>query len=138
VASLLNDPAIASELQAYVCSNKWAINLAKLAQFTWKVLILSATDKYPKHIVNEEIPKGLKQYLEYELFPCIQLKVACGISLSTVCHWSHLKAFSTFLAKKACIYDHPDVVALRTSAGSFLASNAGLLCMSCPIRGGIP
>jgi len=93
VASLLNDPAIATELRAYVRSNKWAMNPAKLAQFTQKELIPSAADTYLKHIINNKIPKGLKRYLKYELFPHIQLKVAHGISLSTAHRWLHLKGF---------------------------------------------
>jgi hypothetical protein len=116
VASLLNDPAIAAELRAYVRSNKWAINPAKLAQFTQKELIPSAADQYLKHIVNEEIPKGLKQYLEYVLFPRIQLKVARGISLSTARRWLHREGFQYISHKKGLYFDghdRPDVVAYR-------------------------
>ena len=116
VALLLNDPAIAAELRAYVHSNKWAMNPAKLAQFTQKELIPSAADKYLKHIINEEIPKGLKQYLEYELFPRIQLKTARGISLSTARRWLHLEGFWYISHKKGLYFDghdRPDVVAYR-------------------------
>jgi hypothetical protein len=116
VASLLNDPAIAAELRAFVRSNKWAMNPAKLAQLTQKELIPSAADKYLKHIVNEEIPKGLKRYLEYELFPRIQLKVARGISLSTARRWLHSEGFRYLSHKKGLYFDghdRPDVVAYR-------------------------
>jgi hypothetical protein len=44
--SLLDDPVIAAELRTYLCSNKWAMNLGKLAQFSKNELIPSAADKY--------------------------------------------------------------------------------------------
>ena len=34
VFTLLSDPAVCAELQSYVQSNKWALNLVKLAAFT--------------------------------------------------------------------------------------------------------
>lgn len=113
IASLLDDPAIGAELRAYVRLNKWAVNPAKLAQFTQKKLILSAADQYLKHIVNKEMPAGLKQYMEYVLFPRIQLKVARGISLSTARRWMYLEGFHYISHKKGLYFDghdRPDVV----------------------------
>ncbi|KAG1726480.1 hypothetical protein EDB19DRAFT_1897638 [Suillus lakei] len=83
VYSLLSDPDIAGECRTYLRSNKWAVNPEKLAQFTSGKLIHSAASKYLQHMVDEEMPKGLKKYLELELFPCIHMKVARGVSLST-------------------------------------------------------
>jgi hypothetical protein len=97
IASSLINPAVAAKLRANVYSNKWAMTPAKLAQFTQKKLIPSAADKYLKHIVNEETPKRLKQYLEYELFPHIRLNVAHGISLSAARRWLHFEGFGIFL-----------------------------------------
>jgi len=71
---LLSDPTIAAELRAYVCSNKWAIDPAKLAQFARGQLINTIADKYLQHIIHEEIWHDLKWYMEVELFPHIQLK----------------------------------------------------------------
>jgi len=116
VVSLLKDPAIAAKLRAYVHSNKWAINLNKLAQFTKNELIPSVADKYLKHIVHEEMPQGLKKYLEYELFPCIQLKTARGVSLSTACRWLHREGFQYISHKKGLYFDGhdcPNVIAYR-------------------------
>jgi hypothetical protein len=76
VHTLLNDPAIAAELRTYVRSNKWAMNLEKLAQFTKNQLLPDAAERYLRQITREEMPKGLKKYMEYDLFPQIQLKVA--------------------------------------------------------------
>ena len=72
--SLLSDPEIAVELQAYVHSNKWAMDPAKLNKFTQNKLVLSVADKYVCHLV-EEMPQGLKKYMDLELFPQIHLQV---------------------------------------------------------------
>ena len=69
VQSLLDDPSVTAELKAYLQSNKWSMNPSKLAQFTKKELIPSAADKYLHQIVCDEMPQGLKRYMEYELFP---------------------------------------------------------------------
>ena len=50
VYSLLLDPDIAAELHAYVCSNKWAVDPAKLAKFSHNWLVPSATKEYLQHI----------------------------------------------------------------------------------------
>lgn len=47
----------------------------KLAQFKRDQLIDTAADKYLHRITQEEMPQGLKQYMELELFPRIHLKV---------------------------------------------------------------
>ncbi|KIJ26076.1 hypothetical protein M422DRAFT_192655 [Sphaerobolus stellatus SS14] len=51
--------------------------------------------------------------MELELFPCIQMKVAKGISLSTACHWLIKEGFQYTAHKKTLYYDgheRPDVV----------------------------
>jgi hypothetical protein len=40
----------------------------KLAQFLEKKLVDIAADEYLKNILQDEIPQGLKKYLEYKLF----------------------------------------------------------------------
>ena len=81
VYSVLNDPVI----HAYVQSNKWAMNSMKLKEFSDGKLVPEVAEKYLQGIVNDEMPKGLKKYLELEPFPHIQLKVKKGISLSMAC-----------------------------------------------------
>lgn len=123
VYSLLSDPAIAAELRAYVRSNKWSINPAKLGQFTRNELLPAAADEYLKQIVQEEMPRGLKKYMEYELFPRIHLKVGRGISLSTARRWLHLEGFRYISHKKGLYFDghdRPDVITYRQ--GHFLPS----------------
>jgi hypothetical protein len=90
VKSLLDDPVVAAELRTYLRSNKWAMNPGKLAQ---NELIPSAADKYLRQIIRDEMPWGLKKYMEYELFPRIHLKVRRGISLSTARWWMHKEGF---------------------------------------------
>ena len=89
VFSLLNDPAVATELHAYVRSKKWAIDPKKLAQFSQNKLIPDIAKTYLQQITHDEMPQGIKKYLELELFPHIHLKVGKGISLSTAHCWLH-------------------------------------------------
>jgi hypothetical protein len=58
--SLLEDPAIHAKLCSYICSNKWAINPAKLVEFSQKTMIPAAAKKYLQHVIDEEMPQGLK------------------------------------------------------------------------------
>lgn len=114
--SLLSDPAIAAELRAYVRSNKWAMNPAKLAQFTANKLVPAAAAEYMGELNDCEMPTGLKKYMEVELFPRIHLKVGRGISLSSARRWLRLEGFR-FIGHKKGLYfdghDRPDVLAYR-------------------------
>ncbi|KAG1850739.1 hypothetical protein C8R48DRAFT_750082 [Suillus tomentosus] len=94
VYSLLGDPVVAAELHAYVRSNKWVVNPEKLAQFSKDKLIPSEAEKYLHALVDDEMPCGLKKYLELELFPRIHLKVGRGISLATARRWLQREAQS--------------------------------------------
>ncbi|KAI5981433.1 hypothetical protein EDD15DRAFT_2183216 [Pisolithus albus] len=81
--SLLSDPGIATELRTYMRSNKWAINPEKLTALTKNQLIPAEAEKYVQQITANEMPNGLRQYMELELFPRVHLKVSKGISLAT-------------------------------------------------------
>jgi hypothetical protein len=70
---LLSDPAIAAELWAYVHLNKWAMDPKKLSKFSQDKLVPKAAEQYSQHITHNEMPHGLKRYMEYELFPQIHL-----------------------------------------------------------------
>jgi hypothetical protein len=116
VYTLLSNPLIAAELRAYVHSKKWAMDPAKLAKFTKNELLPDVAAKYLQHITREEMPKGLKKYMEVELFPRIHLKVGWGVSLSTAHRWLHLEGFRYTSHKKGLYFDghdRPDVVAYR-------------------------
>jgi hypothetical protein len=114
--SLLSDPAIKDELQTFVRSKKWSLNPEKLAEFMKGTLIPAVADKYLQEIVEEEMPRGLKKYMEYELFPRIHLKVGRGVSLSTARCWLHCEGFRYIGHKKGLYFDGhdcPDVMAYR-------------------------
>jgi hypothetical protein len=88
----------------------------KLAEFTKNKMIPAAANKYLRHIVDDEMPKGLKQYMEVELFPRIQLKVGKGVTLETARQFLHREGFRYTEHKKALYYDghkRPDVVEYR-------------------------
>jgi hypothetical protein len=85
----------------------------KLAKFSKNQLVNTAANKYLQHIVQQEIPCGLKQYLEDELFPWIYLRVRRGILLSTARYWLHLEGFQYISHKKGLYFDghnQPDVL----------------------------
>ena len=69
-----------SKLRSWLRTNKWSTNPQKLADFTKNKLLPDKAKKYLTHIVQEEMPAGLKKYLELELFPRVQMKVLKGIS----------------------------------------------------------
>jgi len=73
VYSLFNDPAVRAELRSYLRSNKWSMDPTKLAEFVKAKPIPTATEKYICHLVDEEMLRGLKQYMELELFTIARL-----------------------------------------------------------------
>jgi hypothetical protein len=92
------------------------MNPQKLAEFSKNQLIPGEAEKYLCRIVEKEMPRGLKQYMEVELFPRIQLKVGKGISISTARRWLHREGFQYMEHKKALYFDghdRPDVVSYR-------------------------
>ena len=113
VRSLLEDPAVKAELKTYVRSNKWGVNPVKLQEFTNQSMLPAEAAKYCQTICDKEMPRGLKKYLELELFPRIHMKVGKGISLSTARRWLQREGFKFTLHKQAIYYDghdRPDVV----------------------------
>ena len=64
--------------------------------------------KYCQEICDKEMPRGLKKYLELELFPRIHMKVGKGISVSTARRWLQREGFKYTLHKKAIYYDGHD------------------------------
>ena len=113
VKSLLKDPSICAEMWTYLCSHKWATNPKKFSDFTEQKLYPAEAEKYAKHIIDKEMPHGLKKYLEVELFPQIQMKVRKGISISTAHQWMECQGFHYTKYKKALYFNGhkcPDVV----------------------------
>ncbi|KAG2157051.1 hypothetical protein DEU56DRAFT_750251 [Suillus clintonianus] len=105
-----------TKLRAYLHSNKWSMNPEKLAKFTNNEMITKEADLYLKNVVDDEMPNALKRYIKSELFPCIQLKVGHGISLSTARCWLHREGFQYMSHKKGLYFDghdRPDIVEYR-------------------------
>ena len=108
VRTLLEDPAIKAELQSYIRSNKWALSLLKLQDFTNNKLLPAEAAKYCQQLCDKEMPLGLKKYMELELFPRIHMKVGKGISVSMARRWLQKEGFKYTLHKKAIYYDGHD------------------------------
>ncbi|KAJ7301858.1 hypothetical protein DFH08DRAFT_723814 [Mycena albidolilacea] len=81
--SLYDDPVIRAELCSYARSEKWAMDPTKLVEFSQQKMVPAAVDKYLRKITEEEMPIGLKNHMEVELFPRISFKVGHGVSLRT-------------------------------------------------------
>jgi hypothetical protein len=114
--TLLDDPEICAELCVYVRSNKWSMNPEKLAQYSQDKMVTTEAAKYIQHVVHHEMLRGLRKYLEVDLFPRIQLKAGKGISISTARRWLQREGFQYMEHKKSLYYDghdRPDVLAYR-------------------------
>ena len=77
-------------------------------------MIPAVADKYLHQIVDVEMPQGLKQYLELELFPCVQQKVGKGVSLKMAQQFLQKEGFHYVEHKKGLYYnghEQLDVVA---------------------------
>ncbi|KIL57051.1 hypothetical protein M378DRAFT_33779, partial [Amanita muscaria Koide BX008] len=85
--SLLDDPAIRAELRSYVRSNKWCMDPKRLAEFSKDNMVTPTAEKYLRNIIQSEMPRGLKIYMDVELFPRVHLKVGRGVSLRTTRRW---------------------------------------------------
>ncbi|KAJ7865839.1 hypothetical protein B0H13DRAFT_2352779 [Mycena leptocephala] len=72
--SLYDDPIIRAELRSYRRSEKWAMDPEKLVEFSQQKMVPAAMDKYLRKITEEEMPAGLKKYMEVKLFPRISFK----------------------------------------------------------------
>ena len=110
---LLDDLEIAMELRTYIRSNKWAMDAPRLTDFSKNRLVPAEAEKYLHGIVQNEMPQGLKCYMELDLFPHIHLKVGKGISLATAQRWLHREGFRYTSYKKGLYFDghdRPDVV----------------------------
>ncbi|KAJ7355202.1 hypothetical protein DFH08DRAFT_803251 [Mycena albidolilacea] len=62
--SLHDDPISRAELRSYVRSEKWAMDPEKLFESSQQKMVPAAADKYLRKITEEEMPAGLKKYME--------------------------------------------------------------------------
>jgi len=85
----------------------------RLTDFSKNRLVPAEAEKYLCSVVQDEMPQGLKQYMELALFPRIHLKVGKGISLATARWWLHHEGFWYTSYKKGLYFNGhncPDVV----------------------------
>lgn len=103
--SLLTDPVICAELRSFMRTNKWKMDPKKVAEYSREKMVTAEMKTYLDHVNNIEMPKGLKKYLEIELFPRIQYKAAYGVSLATARRWLRAEGFEWKLHAKGLFYD---------------------------------
>ncbi|KAI0351078.1 hypothetical protein OH77DRAFT_1411771, partial [Trametes cingulata] len=99
--SLLDDPAIRTELRAYMRSNKWSMSPAKLTEFSLGRMVPAAAEEYLRYLVRVEMPTGLQRYMEVALFPRVHLQPSKGIPLRTARCWLHHEGFRYLAHKKS-------------------------------------
>ena len=80
----------------------------KLALFSAGKLVPAAADIYLKQITGDEMPRGLRKYMEIELFPRVPLKPGHGVSLATARRWLHCEGFRYISHKKGLFFDGHD------------------------------
>ncbi|KAL1689942.1 hypothetical protein GGG16DRAFT_34693, partial [Schizophyllum commune] len=80
--SLLSDPAVREKIRTYLRSNKWSMDPQTLASFLNNGMLPELAKEYALNTIAPEMARGLKRYLEVELFPRIHFKLARGISMT--------------------------------------------------------
>ncbi|RDX40287.1 hypothetical protein OH76DRAFT_1459549 [Lentinus brumalis] len=85
IMSILSHPTVRAALRAYVRSEKWSQEPAKLKKLLNNELNATEAADYTRVLNSEEMPQGLKQYFESEVLPRYQLKPGrYGLSLSSM------------------------------------------------------
>ncbi|KAI4293703.1 hypothetical protein K525DRAFT_181665, partial [Schizophyllum commune Loenen D] len=80
--SLLSDLAVREKIRTYLRSNKWSMDPQTLASFLNNGMLPELAKEYALNTIAPEMARGLKRYLEVELFPRIHFKLARGISMT--------------------------------------------------------
>ena len=81
------------------------MNPEKLIKFSKEKMVPAAAKQFLEHITNIKMPQGLKKYMELELFPCLQLKSAKGVSVTTAHRLLQWEGFCFQEYKKSLYYD---------------------------------
>ncbi|KAF7308048.1 hypothetical protein MKEN_01167100 [Mycena kentingensis (nom. inval.)] len=116
--SILDVPAVRDELASYLRSHKWATDPAQLAEFFKTRFVTPQTQAFLRNLVEDEIPRALRAYVQNTLFPRIGVKTGLKqtISLSTAREWMAKFGWKYQEHKKALYFDgheRPDVVEYR-------------------------
>jgi len=114
IISLLSDPTFCEAVRAYLRSNKWSQSPRKLQKLLNRELSADEAQGYIKQLTLDEMPRGLKQYVEDVLLPRYHLKPGHkGLSLSTMWNLMLAEGFAWTQYGKAVYFDgheRPDVV----------------------------
>ncbi|KAL1722536.1 hypothetical protein EV715DRAFT_192812 [Schizophyllum commune] len=114
--SLLSDPNVRENVRSFLRSNKWSSDPQMLSTFMKNEMLPDLAKRYAVDEIAPQMARGLKQYLEVELFPRIQFKVARGISVRTCNRIMTMEGFTFTEHMKALYFDgheRPDVVDYR-------------------------
>jgi hypothetical protein len=104
--SFLSDPAVSAELRSWLRTNKWCMNPERLQEYSRVTIVTEEHRKYIDHINHVEMPNGLKQYLELQLFPRLHYATTNkGISSRTAMRWLHTNDFEYKAHAKGLYYD---------------------------------
>jgi hypothetical protein len=114
VASIFSDPAVRAAVRIYMRTNKWSMNPVKLKMLLNNELAPDEAQEYAKHIISQEMPHGLKTFIENNVLLRFHLRPGhLGLSLSTMRRIMLCEGFSYMEHQKAVYFDgheRPDVV----------------------------
>ncbi|KAJ3898444.1 hypothetical protein F5879DRAFT_1067473 [Lentinula edodes] len=85
VYSLLSEPAARDAIRGYLRTNKWSVNPPRLKKLFANELAPDEAREYAKQIISQEMPRGLKGFVEEHLLPRMQCRPGrFGLSLSSM------------------------------------------------------
>jgi len=117
--SILSDPTVLEGIRAYMRSHKWSQSPGKLHQLLKNELAAPEAREYVTQITTDEMPHGLRVYLEQHVLPQFHLKpTPSGLSLSRMRRLLISEGFEFTEYHKAVYFDgheRPDVVNDRTN-----------------------
>ncbi|KAJ3885508.1 hypothetical protein GG344DRAFT_59121, partial [Lentinula edodes] len=93
VYSLLSDPTARDAIRAYLRTNKWSLDPPKLKKLFANELAPDEAHEYSRQIISQEMPRGLKSFVEETLLPSMQCKPShLGLSLYVLCSHDEMVA----------------------------------------------
>ncbi|KAJ3984700.1 hypothetical protein F5890DRAFT_1411020 [Lentinula detonsa] len=82
INSVLSDSTAREAIRTYLRSNKWALNPQKLEQLMKGELVSEEASEYRREIEHNEMPRGLKVFIEEKVLPRLHVKPASSLGLS--------------------------------------------------------
>ncbi|KAJ3771087.1 hypothetical protein FB446DRAFT_765548 [Lentinula raphanica] len=73
INSVLSDPTAREAIQTYLRSHKWAINPPKLEKLMKGEMLPVEAAEYCREIEHDEMPRGLKSFIEEKLLPRLHI-----------------------------------------------------------------